>query len=171
VRTLRVVLAVLLPLTLLAACGGDDDDSASATTTTASGAKPTTTVTKPTTTVAPWTSTADHEVTGKDNPATVDMKVGETLDVELESCPSCGYHWELEKTDDPSAFGPNDTVEMTGEEDVNPTATAGQTGGSVTHVTHFTARSAAAIGVSFGYFPPGKTEPEEEFIVTVYVTA
>lgn len=169
-RLARTLAALALAASLLGACGGDDDD------TTNNAAKPTTTAAPDAsteTTVADdgaYESTADHVFTAADDQSEVSVAAGETFDIVLETCPSCGYHWELVKGAEPISLTEEDNVTLTSEETVERPHEEGLVGGNADYVAHFKANRPGGLSIELGYIPPGATEAEESVIISVNVT-
>lgn len=189
-RLLRLLLAITLPLTLLAACGDDDDTGADATdastvTTEAPGTTAPSVTTDATETTDTTEGTDADDLTATTEPGgtepatlvfdagddgtTVEVAVGDRFDVVLESCPSCGYSWQ-------DAGGPYEGVlEITSEEDRGREEESADgevmVGGYTDHVVHVEVVGAGSVTFELGYVPPGRTIDDAEDRYTLQVVA
>jgi inhibitor of cysteine peptidase len=108
---------------------------------------------------------AAKEITAKDNGAAVTAKVGDKLDVVLESNPTTGFEWEKES-------GDAAVVKMLGEPVYSPTPTSTQVVGSGGTTTfHFEAAAAGSTTVKLIYHRTFEKDvpPVQTFEVTVTV--
>lgn len=162
-RTLLLALSVAV-LSAGAACGGDDptvDADASSETDSGGDSSRVTVDTTP-------GAEGEPQVFGKEqNGETVQMQVDEEVVVSLESCPSCGYHWEITSPPDGSVVEPSDASETPGpnqSEDGTP-----MVGASSTIEFFFKATGAGTTTVEIGYFPPADDKAEETYTLTFVV--
>ena len=167
----RVVRALLLAflaslLVFSAACGRDDptvdaDASAQVGDDDEDKAK----VTLPPTT--PGEEGEPQTFTKEQSGETVQMKVDEEVVVSLETCPGCGYQWEITSPPNGSVVEPQDASETPGDnqaDDGTPIA-----GASGTIDFTFKGTGAGTTTVEIGYFPPAEDKPEETFTLTFVV--
>jgi predicted secreted protein len=110
-------------------------------------------------------SSSDAVVYGADDSGTtVAHAVGDVFNVALEQCIGCGYTWQLVAEPDAAV------VELLTETDTGGPEEEGGLGGEGEHVFHFEATGAGTTAVDLGYFPPGQSEPEERYTLTVEVS-
>jgi predicted secreted protein len=149
----RWVPVLLLPMVVLAACGDDGGD-------------PTIAVdeaTTATTTAGADTGGSTHSLDIEDNGVPGTVVVGDSIIVNLETCPSCGYHWA--QMGDAGTGG----LELVSTEEVAEELEEGAVGGMATFVATFEATAPGESTIAFGYIPPGDDAPEEVFSVDVTI--
>ena len=158
----RVVRAVFLAflaslLALGTACGGDDP--------TVDADEDKAEVTAPTT--APGADGEPQTFTKEQSGETAQLNVGEEVVVSLETCPGCGYHWEITTPPDAAvveSFDPTETPGDNQAEDGTPIA-----GASGTIEFKFKGVGAGTTTVEIGYFPPADDKAEETYTLTFEV--
>jgi predicted secreted protein len=100
-----------------------------------------------------------------DNGATVELKIGERLEVALSGNPTTGYNWEVQPLDTP-------VLQQVGERDFEPDdPDADGSGGTVT--VRFDAIAAGQTALRLEYRRPWddpNAPPHESYVVTVVVT-
>ncbi len=145
IRTMAAT--VIAVVVLLAACGNDDGDSANDVTST----------TEASTTTAETSGDGD-DFTNPDEP--IDVTVGETFTISLESNPTTGYAWEFAEPLDESI------LESRGSEYEADQPQAVGSGG--TEHFSFEAVGEGSTTIELEYVPPGEESGDvESFDVTV----
>ena len=141
----------------------------SSTTVSTASARPSTTTTTTlrttTTTAPPKTVTAGSS----DNGQTIDLHVGDTLEVVLSGCGGCGYEWEMTGQPSPVVFRDE------GESTSSPTSStapgaAPVVGSPVTYTWTFKALSAHTTGFVAGYYPPSQKQPTQTYALHLVVS-
>jgi predicted secreted protein len=161
VRFLFVLVAVAG--LVLGGCGDDsaDVESAGSDTTTSSEKAAVASVT------TPGEERSGQTFTKEQSGETAQVKVGETVTVDLETCPGCGYHWEVTSPTD------EEIVKFLGsKQDEREAPKEGEpviVGGSVMEHFTFEAVAAGTTSVTLGYLPPAEEEAEEEFTLEFVV--
>jgi len=98
---------------------------------------------------------------------TAQMEVGEEVVVSLETCPGCGYHWEITSPPDGAVVECCDATETEGDNQADDgTPIAGAPG---TIDFKFKGTGAGTASVEIGYFPPGDDKAEETYTLTFVV--
>ena len=130
-----------------------------------------TTVRTATTTTPPRTVTAGSANNGQ----TIDLHVGDTLEVVLSGCGGCGYQWEMTGQPNPVVFryeGESSTTTTTTSSSSTTTPGAGPiVGKPVTYAWTFKALSAHTTGFVAGYYPPGQNQPTQTYTLHLVVSS
>ncbi|MHB1444906.1 MAG: protease inhibitor I42 family protein [Acidimicrobiales bacterium] len=122
-----------------------------------------TTVRATTTTAPPRTVTAGPANNGQ----TINLHVGDTLEVVLSGCGGCGYEWEMTGQPSPVVF------RYEGESTTATTTTTGAApvvGTPVTYTWSFKALSAHTTGFVAGYYPPSQKQPSQTYTLRLVVS-
>ena len=149
--------AALVGLTTLVGCGDDGGNPAvEAETSTDEPSGTTTTIAS---------DDADHTLTIDDNASSLAVAVGDTIEVVLETCPSCGYSWQVMGDDG------GGVLTLVSERDGPSDNEEGEVGGTVDHFVRYEAAAPGEATIALGYFPPGEDAPEDTFTVDVTVAS
>ncbi|MHB1854538.1 MAG: protease inhibitor I42 family protein [Acidimicrobiales bacterium] len=140
--------------------------STSSTSTTVHATTTSNTVHVTTTTAPPRTVTAGSS----DNGRTIDLHVGDTLEVVLSGCGGCGYQWEMTGQPSPVVF------RYEGESTTTPTSSTAPgaapiVGSPVTYTWTFKALSAHSTGFVAGYYPPSQKQPTQTYTLHLVVSS
>jgi len=130
-----------------------------------SGTTSTTVRAATTTSAPPKTVTAGSS----DNGQTIDLHVGDTLEVVLSGCGGCGYEWEMTGQPNPVVF------RYEGESTTSPTSSTAPgappvVGRPVTYTWTFSALSAHTTGFVAGYYPPSQKQPSQTYTLHLVVS-
>ena len=107
--------------------------------------------------------TASTSLTGSDNGKTIQVHVGDEIDIALDSSPDTGYGWAVEKSDD----------KLLALKQSNFSASNSSIGSSGTQTFTFVAKSAGTVNLQLKYWRSfeGDKSITQRFAVTIQIQA
>jgi predicted secreted protein len=101
-------------------------------------------------------------LTSANNGGQVAMHVGDTVEIQLSACASCGYQWGF--------VAPAPSSSVLSYQGETTQGGGGAPGGNVTDVFTFEAVGTGNTPVHLGYFPPGSQTPSQNWSATFTVS-